>query len=93
MHFTLKQWDTLDLDARIDALAQAYLDTLPKDAYDFAKEKIENRLTACGEALADLQETHRETPQPLFEFFTKLLAIGIHFFERVRYFLQSLIDK
>ncbi len=89
----LEQWDALELDARIDTLAQEYLDTLPRDAYDFVKEKIETSLTVCREALEDVHEAQRENPKPILTFFSKVLAIGIYFFERVRHFLQELVEK
>ncbi len=90
---TLEQWDALELDARIDALAQEYLDTLPKDAYNFVEEKIETNLTVCREALEDVREAQRENPKPILEFFSKVLTIGIYFFERMRHFLQKLVEK
>lgn len=90
---TLKQLDTLALDKSINTFAHEYLNTVPTKAYGALKQKIQTNLEACRKALDDIQEAHKATPSPIFEFFTRFLTIGTRFFEKLNVLLQSLIEK
>ncbi len=90
---TLKQLDTLALDKSINTFAHEYLNTVPTKAYGALKQKIQTNLEACRQALDDIQEAHKATPSPIFEFFTRFLTIGTRFYEQLNVLLQSLIEK
>ncbi len=89
----LQKLDNTKLNESINTFTQQYLEAFPKETYGFLKEKAQTSIKACQQALEDLKEAHRTAPNPLFEFFTRLLTVGMQFFERLNVLLQEIMEK